>query len=78
MYCANSALVLTISVHCISSRLHDMTGIIKRLDVTKQDGGKHGHHSEPAITQERQRFSKIHESIEIISCGDLIRTLVVA
>ena len=56
-----------------------MTGIIKRLGVTKQDGGKlNGHHSEPAITQERQRFSKIHESIEIISCGDLIRTLVVA
>ena len=40
-----------------------MTGIIKRLGVTKQDGGKlNGHHSEPAITRERQRFSKIHES----------------
>ena len=34
-----------------------------RLGVTKQDGGKlNGHHSEPAITRERQRFSKIHES----------------
>ena len=31
--------------------------------MTKQDGGKlNGHHSEPAITQEYQRFSKIHES----------------
>ena len=40
-----------------------MTGIIKWLGVTKQDGGKlNGHHSEPAITRERQRFSKIHES----------------
>ena len=31
--------------------------------MTKQDGGKlNGHHSEPAITQECQRYSKIHES----------------
>ena len=36
---------------------------IKRLGVTKQDGGRlNGHHCEPAITRKRQRFSKIHES----------------
>ena len=40
-----------------------MTAIIKRLGVTKQDGGKlNGHPSEPVITRERQHFSKIHES----------------
>ena len=47
----------------LSAALVCMTGIIKRLGVTKQDGSKlNGHHSEPAITRERQRFSKIHES----------------
>ena len=62
-----------------------MTGIIKRMGVTKQDGGKlNGHHSEPAITRERQRFSKIHESNRNIftwrsrlclSCGVEVNTV---
>ena len=61
-----------------SSSIVCMTGIIKRLGVTKQDGGMlNGHHSEP---RERQRLSKFHARVKNrnISRGDLVSALVVA